>query len=145
MPALRICCRICYPSGMLMRACVAGLLLLLCGTFALAQVHPRDQEPPTIRAEVALVNVIFTAVDKNGRHVPDLKTGDFMVFEDRLPQKVEYFSELGKGSDIPLTIALRNRHQRQCQIETGIRKGNCGRVLSGGPSQGQGSRPHHSV
>ena len=106
MPALRICCRICYPSGMLMRACVAGLLLLLCGTFALAQVHPRDQEPPTIRAEVALVNVIFTAVDKNGRHVPDLKTGDFMVFEDRIPQKVEYFSELGKGTDVPLTIAL---------------------------------------
>jgi len=106
-PALRISCGICYSSGMLMRVCLAGLLFLSCGTFAPAQVRPRNQEPPpTIRAEVALVNVIFTAVDRNGRHVPDLKVDDFMVFEDKQPQKIEYFSDLGKGSDLPLTIAL---------------------------------------
>ncbi len=85
----------------------AGLLLLGLGNPASSQVRPRDQDQrPTIRAEVALVNVVFTAVDRNGRHVPGLKADDFMVFEDRKPQKVEYFSELGKGSEVPLTIAL---------------------------------------
>jgi Ca-activated chloride channel homolog len=64
------------------------------------------QEPQTIRAEVALVNVIFTATDRNGRPVQGLKAGDFQVFEDKAPQKIEYFSPVGKSSDVPLTIAL---------------------------------------
>ena len=60
----------------------------------------------TIRAEVALVNVVFTAIDKNDRPVRGLKADDFQVFENRQAQKIEYFSDLGKGSDVPLTIAL---------------------------------------
>jgi VWFA-related protein len=59
-----------------------------------------------IRAEVALVNVIFTAVDKNGQHISGLKKSDFEIFEDREPQTIEYFGESGKGSAVPLTIAL---------------------------------------
>jgi Ca-activated chloride channel homolog len=64
------------------------------------------QETPTIRAEVALVNVVFTTMDRNGQPVRGLKASDFQVFEDRQPQKIEYFSELGKGSEVPLTVAL---------------------------------------
>ncbi len=60
----------------------------------------------TIRTEVALVNVIFSAVDRRGRPVGGLKADDFLVFEGRQPQQIEYFSDLSKGSDIPLTIAL---------------------------------------
>jgi VWFA-related protein len=92
---------------MLKHCCAAVLLLLGCGIFAPAQAPVKEQEPQTtIRAEVALVNVIFTAVDRVGRSVTGLKADDFMVFEDRRPQKIEYFSELGKESDVPLTIAL---------------------------------------
>jgi VWFA-related protein len=65
------------------------------------------QEPQTtIRAEVALVNLVFTAMDKNGRPVGGLTPKDFQVFENKQPQEIEYFSDLSKGSDIPLTIAL---------------------------------------
>jgi VWFA-related protein len=60
----------------------------------------------TIRAEVALVNVVFSVVDRNNRSVPGLRAEDFMVFEDKQPQTIEYFSDLSKGSDVPLTIAL---------------------------------------
>ncbi len=92
---------------MIMRTCAAGLILLVCCVSAWPQARPKDQDAQTtIRAEVALVNVIFTAVDRSGHHVAGLKADDFMVFEDRQPQKIEYFSELGKGSEVPLTIAL---------------------------------------
>jgi Ca-activated chloride channel homolog len=60
----------------------------------------------TIKTEVALVNVIFSAVDGRNRPIPDLKAIDFTVFEDGNPQKVQYFADLTRESDIPLTIAL---------------------------------------
>ncbi len=65
-----------------------------------------QQPQTTIRTEVALVNIVFTAVDGSGRPVRGLKADDFQVFENRKAQKIEYFSDLGKGSDVPLTIAL---------------------------------------
>jgi VWFA-related protein len=66
-----------------------------------------SQDPQTtIRAEVALVNIIFTAVDKNGQHISGLKQSDFEIFEDRELQTIEFFGESGKGSAVPLTIAL---------------------------------------
>ena len=65
-----------------------------------------QETQPTIRSEVSLVNVIFTAKDKKGRPVPNLKADDFQVFENRQPQQIEYFSEMGDQSEVPLTIAL---------------------------------------
>jgi VWFA-related protein len=95
-------------SGPLLRRISAAATLLL-GCCVPVSFHARDnsQEPQTtIRAEVALVNVVFTAADRSGRHVSGLKADDFIISEDKQPQKIEYFSELGKGSDVPLTIAL---------------------------------------
>jgi VWFA-related protein len=65
------------------------------------------QEPrTTIRAEVDLVDIIFTATDKKGQPVRDLKADDFEIFENKQAQKTEYFSDLNTGSEVPLTIAL---------------------------------------
>ncbi len=60
----------------------------------------------TIRAEVALVNIVFTVTNRNGVPVSGLKAKDFQILEDKLPQTIDYFSELGKETDVPLTIAL---------------------------------------
>lgn len=65
-----------------------------------------QEQQTTIRTEVGLVNIAFTAIDKNGRPVTGLKADDFQVFDNKQPRKIEYFSDLGKGSEIPLTIAL---------------------------------------
>jgi VWFA-related protein len=84
-------------------------VLLVSGFAAMvaARNQVSDQAPQTtIRAEVALVNVVFTAVDRKGRPVPGLKADDFQVYDNKKPQKIEFFSELGKTSDVPLTIAL---------------------------------------
>ena len=65
-----------------------------------------QESKTTIRSEVALVNILFSATDKKGRLVEGLTMDDFEVFENKQAQKIEYFSNPLKGSEIPLTIAL---------------------------------------
>ncbi len=90
------------PNGI---AIAAALLALLGSCFS--ESPPQASNPQaTIRTEVALVNVVLSATDRRGEPVRGLKADDFQVLEDRHPQKIEYFSDLSKGTDIPLTIAL---------------------------------------
>jgi Ca-activated chloride channel homolog len=84
---------------------VTGLALPAVGVPA--QEPKRASEPQaTIRAEVALVNVVFTVTDRAGKAVTGLTVDDFLVFEDRRPQKIEYYSEFAEASEVPLTIGL---------------------------------------
>jgi Ca-activated chloride channel family protein len=83
-------------------AIVVGALL-----FASPSAGVLGQEAQTtIRAEVALVNIVFSVTDKQDRTIPGLKAEDFLVFEDKKAQKIEYFSDLSAGNEVPLTIAL---------------------------------------
>ena len=59
------------------------------------------QEP--IRVAVDLVNVGFTVRDAHGALVDNLTRGDFQVFEDAVPQKIEFFA---RSTDVPLTLGL---------------------------------------
>ncbi len=77
--------------------------LLLATIFMTAGEPERPQT--IIKTEVALVNVVFSALDRRNRLVPGLNGGDFLVFEDRVPQTIQRFSA-ASGSDVPLTIAL---------------------------------------
>jgi len=102
-----------------------GLLLgcvLAAGTPLLAQqssqnpatstppqaTQPQTQEPPaksptTIRAQVNLVDVLFTVLDRRNKLVANLEKPDFRVFDDNLQQDIRYFS---KQSDLPLRIGM---------------------------------------
>ncbi len=80
-------------------------VLLLSPILSVCSLQAQDAQT-TIRAEVALVNVVFTAVDGKGHPVHGLKAEDFQIFENGVPQQIEYFDTLGKTSDVPLTIAL---------------------------------------
>lgn len=91
---------------MTMRSVLAVLLLALAGTTPAGRAVEGQEPQTTIRTEVALVNLIFSAVDGRNRLVRGLTADDFEVFEDRQSQKVQYFSDLSKGSEVPLTIAL---------------------------------------
>ncbi|HKD79080.1 MAG TPA: VWA domain-containing protein [Candidatus Angelobacter sp.] len=72
---------------------------------------PKSQEPinkdqqnvPTYRKNVNLVNVVFTVKDKHGTLVPNLEKDQFQLFEDGKPQTIKYFSAL---TDQPLTLGL---------------------------------------
>jgi Ca-activated chloride channel family protein len=56
-----------------------------------------------IRVDVDLVNVAFTARNAQGALVDNLTKHDVELYEDAVPQKIEFFS---KSTDLPLTLAL---------------------------------------
>jgi VWFA-related protein len=83
----------------------AAALLLICAAFAQQSESPARQQDqtPTFRKNVNVVNVFFTVKDKHGALVPNLNKGDFQVFEDGKPQTIKYFSA---ESNLPLTLGI---------------------------------------
>ncbi|HEV7699282.1 MAG TPA: VWA domain-containing protein [Pyrinomonadaceae bacterium] len=62
--------------------------------------NPDDE---VIKIDTDLVNVLFTAQDKNRRLVTDLKQGDVTLFEDGKQQEIATFS---RQVDLPLSLAI---------------------------------------
>ncbi len=85
---------------MLQKAFLFVVLILAIGvTCGLGQgVTSND----TIKIDTRLVSVPVIVSDRDGRYVPNLTAADFTVFQDGLPQKIEFFA----ATEEPLTIAL---------------------------------------
>jgi len=64
---------------------------------------PANQQQPTFRTEVNLVDVLATVLDRRNKLVPDLEKGDFKVTDDSAQQEIRFFS---KQSDLPLRIGM---------------------------------------
>lgn len=64
---------------------------------------PEDQSVATFKIEVNLVNLFFTAKDKNGNLVPHLTKNDCSVEEDKVPQTLKNFVA---ETDQPLTLGI---------------------------------------
>jgi VWFA-related protein len=62
-----------------------------------------QDEQPTFKAEVKVVNVLATVRNKKGAFIRDLGKDDFSVVENGRPQTIRYFS---RQTDLPLTIGL---------------------------------------
>lgn len=62
-----------------------------------------EPEPPTIRVDVELVNVLFSVRDKRGALISTLTKDDFEVYEDGKLQQIRSFT---RETDLPLTIGL---------------------------------------
>jgi len=89
-----------------------ALVLSVCVLFsglALTQQAPAEQptgqqeELPTFRANVNVVNLFFNVKDKRGALVPNLSKDDFEVFEDGKQQTIKYFSA---ETNQPLTLGI---------------------------------------
>jgi len=63
---------------------------------------PQD-ETPTIKVEVNVVNILATVRDSRGALVNSLTQDDFEILEDGKPQQVRYFS---RETNLPLTLGL---------------------------------------
>lgn len=83
-------------KGMVIMKALPILLLLSAGAFA-------QQDEPTIKLDVNLVNVLCSVRNKNGGLVGNLEKKDFQVFEDGKEQEIKFFS---RETDVPLTIGL---------------------------------------
>jgi Ca-activated chloride channel homolog len=77
------------------------LLLGILATCSLLVLGVPAQKP--IRVDVNLVNVAFTARDASGALIENLTKDNVELFEDAVPQKIEFFA---KSTDLPLTLAL---------------------------------------
>ncbi len=88
------------------RTAVFVLVLAFCAS-ALGQEasQPKDQQDqtPTFRKNVNLVNVFFTVKDHHGALLSNLTKDDFDLFEDGKPQTIKYFSA---ETNLPLTLGL---------------------------------------
>jgi Ca-activated chloride channel homolog len=73
---------------------------ILLATSLLVPAAPA-QKP--IKVDVNLVNVAFTARDAKGALIENLTRDDVELFEDAVPQKIEFFA---KSTDLPLRLAL---------------------------------------
>jgi Ca-activated chloride channel homolog len=93
--------------SLIVRAWLAILIVpVTLSVFASIPRQTAQVPQATIRTRVELVNVVFSATDRNGKVVSGLKAGDFQVLEDRKPQAIDYFSDWTQGTEVPLTIAL---------------------------------------
>src|SRR5690348_17776341 len=63
-----------------------------------------NQSVITIRKRVDEVNVVFSATDKHGKFVRDLKQNDFSFFDDHNP--VEAIVNFRRDTDLPLQLGL---------------------------------------
>lgn len=82
------------------------LLLTIAGVAAVGQtpfsVDVNAAQTP-FKVSVNLVSVAFTAQDARGALVGNLTKDDIELYEDAVPQKIEFFA---KSTDLPLTLGL---------------------------------------
>jgi VWFA-related protein len=62
-----------------------------------------QNQTPTFRKNVNLVNVFFTVKDKHGALIPDLNKDHFDVVEEGQPQTIKFFAA---ESNLPLTLGI---------------------------------------
>ncbi|MGD0697203.1 MAG: VWA domain-containing protein [Terriglobia bacterium] len=67
------------------------------------QPPPQPSQPPTITANVNVVNVLATVRNKHGEIIRNLTKDDFLMDEDGRPQTISYFAH---ETDLPLTLGL---------------------------------------
>jgi VWFA-related protein len=77
---------------------VLSLTVISAGSLLLAQ-----DQMPSIKVDVDLVNILTSVRDKRGALIPSLQKEDFTILEDGKAQTVKYFT---KDTDLPLTIGL---------------------------------------
>ncbi len=87
-----------------------SLTLLVVGLYP---AYAQKQKPPAttdqgvseddvVRVSTNLVTVPVSVMDRQGRFIPDLKEGQFQIFEDGIEQHIAYFESAEK----PFTVAL---------------------------------------
>ena len=90
------------------------LLLVALAVGGVCQAQPKPKASPTpqvnepqdsIRIPINRVRLPITVVDKKGQLVFGLTKNDFLVFEDRVPQQIETFSD-DLGEVLPLYVAV---------------------------------------
>src|SRR5216684_1017109 len=70
-----------------------------------APTPPATEDQESITTFIRRVRLPITVVDKKGQFVPGLTKSDFLVFEDKVGQQIETFSD-ESGEAFPLYLAV---------------------------------------
>jgi Ca-activated chloride channel family protein len=81
---------------------IAVFAMAIAGIAGFRLYSQTPQAPPTIKVDVDLVLVNATVTDKKGRYVTGLRQDQFEVFEDKVHQDIQYFSQ----ADAPLSSGI---------------------------------------
>jgi VWFA-related protein len=69
-----------------------------------SEVQQDQDQTPTIKVDVNLVNILYSVkAKKGGALIPNLEKSDFTIFEDGKEQKIQQFS---RETDLPITLGL---------------------------------------
>ncbi len=86
------------------RACWACLAMSL-SPFSAPARGQSSQQPPRIKVETNLVNIVASVLDQNARPVLDLPRDAFQVYEEGVPQTIDRFeAETNQPLDLALMI-----------------------------------------
>jgi len=66
------------------------------------QSYEDSEDDEVIRINTSLVTIPVSVTDRYGRFISDLRKEEFQVFEDNIPQKIEYFASVEQ----PFTVIL---------------------------------------
>ena len=80
---------------------IAGILLLVAPAWY-AQDAPKQFPPRIIKVDVDLVLVTATVTDAQNRFVTGLGAEHFQIWEDKVEQKIEYFT----SEDTPVSLGI---------------------------------------
>lgn len=80
------------------RALLAATVVLA----AVVSITGQEQEGPSFRSGVELINVTATVTDGDGRFVSGLRREDFTVYEDGEPQEITHFS----NERVPVSLGI---------------------------------------
>src|ERR1044071_8124835 len=61
-----------------------------------------EEDNEVLKIDTELVNLNVRVVDRNNRSIANLNQNDFTVYEDNVPQKIEFFSK----SEVPTNYAM---------------------------------------
>jgi VWFA-related protein len=88
-------------TAALLALAIAGSLLVVPVKRTIAS--PARGQDQTIHVGVPLVNIYATVVDNRNAYIPDLDQSDFKIFEDKVEQKIAFFS---REKTLPLSLGL---------------------------------------
>ena len=85
---------------------LARAAIVVAATGATSLVTAQQQQQPSFRSGVELMNLSVTVTDKRGRAITDLTQADFAVLEDRKPQDIVSFTSAKQTSSTPIGLGL---------------------------------------
>src|SRR5450759_174891 len=80
-----------------------GMRILILSVLTVGSVLLAQDQMPTIKVDVDVVNILTSVRDKRGALIPSLQKEDFTILEDGKAQPIKYFT---RETDLPLTIGL---------------------------------------